>query len=106
MAPLLRPGRRTLDRVAAAEDVGDLLAALGRDRAGRAHAGERGEGRLDHVVRVGGAQALADTALIADRSQAGAHRPPAEEPVPGRAGRSRQGPAPELPKVAWGRRRP
>src|SRR5206468_11945439 len=52
--------------LAPADDVADLLAALGGDRARADQAAERREGRLDHVVRIRRADRLGDDVVQAE----------------------------------------
>src|SRR3569623_2073973 len=62
-------------RIAAlAEDVAHLLGATGRDRTRRVAMLERIERRLDHVVRVRGADRLGDDVMDAERLEDRANR--------------------------------
>src|SRR6185369_15401549 len=58
----------------AADDLADLLAAARRHRTGRVAARQRIERRLDHVVRVGGADRLRHHVVDAKRLADRAHR--------------------------------
>src|SRR5581483_8142257 len=65
--------------LAPAEDVADLAAAARRNGARRAALLQGGEGGLDHVVRVGGADGLGDNVLHPQRLEDGAHRPAGDD---------------------------
>src|SRR3712207_5736153 len=59
---------------APADEVADLLAPACRDGARAGNPREGVEGRLDHVVRVGGAHRLGDDVLDAEGLEDGTHR--------------------------------
>src|SRR6185369_16682734 len=69
-----------VDAIAPAEDFAHLLAAPRGDGT-RAHdMGQRLEGRLDHVVRVGGADRIGDHILDTEGFEDGAHRTASNNP--------------------------